>query len=41
VKIKVERFDIFKCRGAFGKGSAEELQRFKEEAQMRSSSTLK
>jgi predicted DNA-binding antitoxin AbrB/MazE fold protein len=31
LKIRVERFDISKYYGAFGKASAKELERFEEE----------
>jgi predicted DNA-binding antitoxin AbrB/MazE fold protein len=34
LKLRVEKFDISKFCGAFGKGSLEELETFEEEAQM-------
>lgn len=34
LRLKVERFDISKFCGVFGKGSGEEFDQFEEEAQM-------
>ncbi|HSD56660.1 MAG TPA: antitoxin family protein [Methanotrichaceae archaeon] len=34
LRIRVEKFDISKYYGILGKGSAEEFEKFEEEAQM-------
>jgi len=34
LRLKIERFDITKFLGAFGKGSSEEFEKFEEEAQV-------
>jgi len=34
LRLRVDKFDISKYCGAFGKGSIEEFKKFEEEAQM-------